>query len=131
VSLVGCLTESGECPERDAFNETGIWITDIPGLPEHHLRYPDLLELIDVPDRDRGTLGIKPEYCERIMAAKDRMIRHGRWKLVYQPLEGDYALRLFDLDNDPTCQQDVSATHPDIREDLWRRSKAFMPDLQG
>ncbi|MDP3585360.1 MAG: sulfatase-like hydrolase/transferase [Thiobacillus sp.] len=130
VSLVGCLTEGDDCPERDAFNETGIWITDIPGLPEHHLRYPDLLELIDVPDRERGTLGIKPEYCERIMAAKDRMIRRGRWKLVYQPLEGGYALRLFDLDSDPTCQHDVSATHPDIRDDLWRRSKAFMPDLQ-
>jgi arylsulfatase A-like enzyme/glycosyltransferase involved in cell wall biosynthesis len=131
VSLVGCLTEGGDCPERNAFNETGIWITDIPGLPDDHLRYPDLLELIDIPDRDRGTLGIKPEYCERIMAAKDRMIRRGRWKLVYQPLEAGYALKLFDLDSDPACQHDVSATHPDIRDDLWGRSKAFIYDLQA
>ena len=130
VSLAVCLTKGGDCPERDAFNETGIWITDIPGLPEDHLRYPDLLELLDIPDRERGTLGIKPEYCERIMAAKDRMIRRGRWKLVYQPLEGNYALRLFDLDSDPSCQHDVSAAHPDVRDDLWRRSRAFMADLQ-
>ncbi|MEW6415630.1 MAG: sulfatase-like hydrolase/transferase [Pseudomonadota bacterium] len=130
VSLAGCLGAGGDCPELDAFNETGIWITDIPGLPDDHLRYPDLLALIDVPDRDRGTLGIKPEYCERIMAAKDRMLRRGRWKLVYQPLEGGYALRLFDLDSDPSCQHDVSDTHPEIRDDLWMRLKAFMPDRQ-
>jgi len=129
VSLVGCLTEGGDCPESDAFNETGIWVTDIPGMLEHHLRYPDLLELIDIPDRERGTLGIRPEYCERIVAAKDRMIRHGRWKLVYQPLEGDYALKLFDLDIDPTCQHDVSSVRPDISDDLWNRLKAFMPEL--
>lgn len=131
VSLAGCLDRADVCPERDAFNETGIWITDIPGLPEQHLRYPDLLELIDVPDRDRGTLGIKPEYCDRIMAAKDRMIRRGRWKLVYQPLETGYALRLFDLDSDPACQHDLSAAHPDIRDDLWGRSKAFISDLRA
>lgn len=131
VSLAGCLAEGGDCPELDAFNETGIWITDIPGLPEDHLRYPDLLALIDVPDHDRGTLGIKPEYSARIMAAKDRMLRRGRWKLVYQPLEGGYALRLFDLERDPGCQHDVSDTHPEIRDDLWMRLKAFMPDRQA
>ncbi|MHB1054201.1 MAG: sulfatase family protein, partial [Thiobacillus sp.] len=119
VSLAGCLNEDGDCPDLDAFNETGIWITDIPGLPEHHLRYPDLLELIDVSDRNRGTLGIKPEYCERIMAAKDRMIRRGRWKLVYQPLEEGYALKLFDLIADPACNADVSGEHPGVCDTLW------------
>jgi hypothetical protein len=77
VSLAGCLATGCErLPELDAFNETGIWITDIPGLPDKHLRYPDLLELMEVPNRASGTLAIKPEYCEtRIMDAKDRMIR--------------------------------------------------------
>ncbi|MCL5059543.1 MAG: sulfatase-like hydrolase/transferase [Candidatus Thermoplasmatota archaeon] len=126
VSLAGCLTDGTACPELDAFNETGIWITDIPGLPVQHLRYPDLLELIDVPDRDRGTLGIKPDYCERIMTAKDRMIRRGRWKLVYQPLEGGHALRLFDLEADPSCRHDVSANHPDLAAELWGKLQAFV-----
>jgi hypothetical protein len=124
---------SGEfdCPELDAFNETGIWLTDIPGLPEKHLRYPDLLELIDIPDHERGTFAIKPEYCHRIMEAKDRMVRRGLWKLVYQPLEDGYSLRLFDLDSDPACQQDVSAQHPDVRDDLWRRLRGSTPELHG
>ena len=62
VSLATCFQPDGNCPKLDAFNETGIWIADIPGLPETHLRYPDLLELMEVPDRASGTLAIKPEY---------------------------------------------------------------------
>jgi arylsulfatase A-like enzyme len=131
VSLAGCLSADSACPELDAFNETGIWITDIPGLPEDHLRYPDLLELIEVPDRVSGTLAIKPEYCNAIHAAKDRMIRRGKWKLVYQPLESGYALRLFDLESDPACQHDVSAQRPDVQADMWGRLKPFMPDPNG
>jgi len=131
VSLAGCLSADRACPELDAFNETGIWITDIPGLPDDHLRYPDLLELIEVPDRASGTLAIKPEYCDAIHAAKDRMIRRGKWKLVYQPLQSGYALRLFDLESDPACQHDVSAQHPEVQADLWSRSKLFMPGLNA
>src|SRR4030095_15684218 len=46
VSLAASLTNPALCPELDAYNETGIWVTAIPGLPENHLRYPDLLELM-------------------------------------------------------------------------------------
>ena len=118
VSLVECLKTDGDCPNLDAFNETGIWIADIPGLPDTHLRYPNLLELMEVPDRSSGTLAIKPEYCEAILAAKDRMIRRGRWKLVYQPLKDGALLRLFDVEADPECKTDVLAQHPDVARTL-------------
>lgn len=121
VSLAGCLSADCACPELDAFNETGIWITDIPGLPENHLRYPGLLELIEVPDRISGTLAIKPEYCKRIMDAKDRMILQGHWKLVYQPLAQGYALLLFDLQTDPDCKTDLSSIHATVRDTLWEK----------
>jgi arylsulfatase A-like enzyme len=119
VSLLACLSPDGNCPELDAFNETGIWIADIPGLPASHLRYPDLLELLEVPNRASGTLAIKPEFCSTILRAKDRMLRRGRWKLVYQPLDSGHLLRLFDLANDPACQHDVSDAHPQVTADLW------------
>jgi arylsulfatase A-like enzyme/GT2 family glycosyltransferase len=128
VSLAACLSADGHCPELDAFNETGIWLTDIPGLPDDHQRYPDLLELMEVPDRASGTLSIKPEYCHAILAAKDRMIRHERWKLVYQPLESGCLLRLFDLDTDAECQNDLSGSHPEIKSKLFKRLKVFLHD---
>ncbi len=126
VSLVDCMKLDSTCPNLDAYNETGIWIADIPGLPDEHLRYPNLLELIEVPNLDSGTLAVKREYCEAIFAAKDRMIRSGRWKLVYQPLASGYLLRLFDLHTDPTCQRDVASIHPDVQRALWKKLQCFI-----
>ncbi|MCA1979803.1 MAG: sulfatase-like hydrolase/transferase, partial [Thiobacillus sp.] len=131
VSLACCLADASRCPELDAFNETGIWIADIPGLPETHLRYPDLLELIEIPQREHGTLAIKHEYCPAILAAKDRMIRRGRWKLVYQPLQHGERIQLFDLQTDPGCHQDLSATHPELSESLRRALTAWIDPLAG
>jgi arylsulfatase A-like enzyme len=126
ISLVPCLVARDGCPNLDAFNETGIWITDIPGQPEQHLRYPDLLELMEVTNFASGTLSIKPKYQDIILTAKDRMIRHGQWKLVYQPLESGHVLRLFDLAADPACQNDVSTQHATVTADLWTRLQAHI-----
>lgn len=119
VSLAKCLRGNAPCPELEAFNETGIWIADIPGMPEEHLRYPNLLELIDVPDRGKGTLAIKEKYNADILNAKDRMLRSGRWKLVYQPLSDGPGLRLYDLETDAACRCDLAVVYPDVRERLW------------
>jgi len=132
VSLAQCFSAQCSYPKLDAFNETGVWIAEIPGMPEHHLRYPDLLELMEVPDRSSGTLAIKSQYQDIILRAKDRMIRHDRWKLVYQPLTNGYLLRLFDLEADPGCQHDVSASEPGITAQMWARLADWMRrDLAG
>jgi arylsulfatase A-like enzyme/glycosyltransferase involved in cell wall biosynthesis len=137
VSLAACLAVDDACPELDAFNETGIWVADIPGLPEYHLRYPDLLELLEVPDRASGTLAIKSEYTQRIMSAKDRMIRRGRWKLTYQPLTHGHIVQLFDVQTDPMCRNNLIEQHPDLAEALWHKLSdwvdcppAKQPDFQ-
>lgn len=121
ISLIACLTHHEHCPQLDAYNETGVWVTDIPGQPEKHLRYPDLLELLEVPDIAGGTLAIKPEYAAHIIAAKDRMIRSGRWKLTYQPLTNSHILQLFDVETDPICRHNVIEQYPDIGAALWHK----------
>ena len=126
VSLASCFTQPGECPQLDAYNETGIWIADIPGLPDTHLRYPDLLELMEVPDHASGTLAIKPEYAPRIREAKDRMIRGGRWKLTYQPLDDGHLLQLFDVVADPMCKENLIDRHPEIADTLWTKLKGWI-----
>lgn len=121
VSLAALL-ENPQVPlNLTAYNETGLWVAHVPGLPEAHLRYPDLLELMDVPNPATGTLGIRPEYQRVVLAAKDRMVRQGKWKLVYQPLEKGSLLRLYDLEQDPECGQDVLSTHPGIAKSLWEQ----------
>jgi arylsulfatase A-like enzyme/GT2 family glycosyltransferase len=130
VSLSPAL--NGEpMPPLAAFNETGIWIADIPGLPDQHLHYPDLLELLEVPDRQSGTLAVKPEYDAVTILAKDRMIRSDRWKLVYQPLNEGYVLRLFDTLSDPNCELDISADEPEVTGRLWARLEAWMSQDPG
>lgn len=133
VSLAACFEQHQHCPQLDAFNETGMWIADIPGLPEEHLRYPDLLELMEIPDRASGSLAIKPEYTMCIMDAKDRMIRRGRWKLTYQPLTHGHILQLFDVVADPMCKQNLIDQHADIAATLWKSLRLWInrtPDSQ-
>ena len=110
-----------ELPELAAFNESGIWLTDLPGMPADHLRYPGLMELLDVPDHESATLEIKACYQERVIEAKDRMIRVGRWKLTYQPLHSGARYCLFDLEADPACSVDVADINPEIVANLRSR----------
>lgn len=118
-SLVPCLDpgREPEDPDLPAFNETGMWLTRLPVIPENHRFYPDLMELLEVPDKRTGTLGIRPEYRRAIIAAKDRMVRRGRWKLTCRPLEPGPSYQLFDMAADPDCRNDVLAGYPAV---AWR-----------
>jgi len=86
VSLAPLVRGEPIDKELAAFYETGVWLTDLPGTPENHLRYPHLPELLEIPDKRLGMISLKPKYADIIIAAKDRMVRVGNWKLTYQPL---------------------------------------------
>jgi arylsulfatase A-like enzyme len=126
VSLLPYM--KGETDEMGlaAFNETGTWLTDVPGLPDGHLRYPNLLHLLEVPNKHIGTLAIKPQYREAIVTAKDRMVCVGSWKLTYQPTHSGPLYALFDLATDPECRRDVAAEHPDIVRQLQSKLSDWM-----
>jgi arylsulfatase A-like enzyme len=126
VSLKPYLDGSGVDMELPALNETGIWVTDVPGMPVNHLRYPDLFDLLEVPDKQTGTLAIKQEYQDVVVKAKDRMIRHGRWKLTYQPLRDGARYALFDVERDPDCLCDVAVEHPKVVADLEARLRRWL-----
>lgn len=128
ASLRGRLDGIAPAEELPAYNETGIWLTSLPGMPENHLRYPDLVELLEVPDKKKGTLAVKAEYLSLIVAAKDRMIRSGQWKLVYQPLTNGYLLKLFDLSRDPECRHDTIKQEPDVARQLWTQLQRLIKD---
>lgn len=126
VSLSDCLQDTRKGVELDVFGETGIWLTELPGTPKGHLRYPDLLDLLTVQDTSSGTISIKPEYAELVIRAKDRMVHRGRWKLVYQPLENGHLLKLFNMETDPGCKLDVGGVNPDVVRELWSTLRSWI-----
>lgn len=114
ISLKQALMSGNLDQELAAYAETGIWVTRVPSLEETHITYPDLPDLLEIPDKRDGTMAIKGAYKDIIIDAKDRMVRTDRWKLVYLPMKNGISHRLFDLHNDPECQVDVSVQNPDI-----------------
>lgn len=126
VSLMPLLKDASEVLELPAFNESGIWFTNLPGMPKDHLRYPHLMDLLEVPNKQSGTLAIKPEFHGPIIAAKDRMIRMGHWKLTYQPLINGALFKLFNLASDPECRQDVYDQYPGVAENLKQQLITWM-----
>lgn len=126
TSLVPIMEDSATDLRLKAYNETGVWIAPAPGLPNGHIIYPNLLDLLDVPDDATGTLAIRDEYRCTVLTAKDRMVRDGRWKLVYQPLEQGKRLTLYDVESDPGCTRDLSSEHPEQVERLWADLREWM-----
>ena len=131
VSLVPYMKGGALDMDLAAFNETGIWLTDLPGMPADHLRYPNLLDLLEVPDKLSGTLAVKPEYRQVVIAAKDRMVRAGSWKLTYQPTTNGSLYALYDLSADPECRNDVATAHQDIVRELQDRLAQLMGGAAG
>jgi arylsulfatase A-like enzyme len=126
ISLMPLMRGNVNALNLAAYNETGIWVTDMPGQHPQHLRYPHLLELLDVPNEDSGTLAIASRYHAIVLEAKDRMIREGNWKLTYQPLVDGYVLSLFDLAHDPDCTHDVFQQYPEHAAHLWNLLSAWI-----
>jgi arylsulfatase A-like enzyme/GT2 family glycosyltransferase len=126
VSLAACMRDPALELGLKAFNETGIWITPMPSLPPQHLAYPGLLALLDVPDHTTGTLAISPAFRERVVVAKDRMIRDGRWKLVFQPLECGMLLSLYDVKSDPGCTRNLVTLEPQVVKRLWEELRTWL-----
>lgn len=126
VSLVPYMKDSTRDSNLAAYFETGIWLAKPPGQPDTHLAYPDLLDLLYVPDRKSGTLAIKDDYSEIIVRARDRMVRLGEWKLVRFPLRDRVVYQLYNLTSDPGCCNDVSNENPAVVQNLMKIMSEYM-----
>jgi len=125
ISLVDVIRGKSSMPELNAYYETGIWFTKIPVLDDDHLLYPELPDLLDVPNKESATIGLKPAARELIRLAKDRALRVGQWKLVRVPCKSGPKWHLFNMGNDPNCERDVGKEYPDIVEALRKHGSEF------
>ena len=128
VSLARLLRGESLGTDLPAFYETGVWLTDLPGTPNNHLRYPHLPELLEIPDKRNGMISLKPKYLDIVIAAKDRMVRRGKWKLTYQPLTDGVIYCLFDIEDDPGCQNNIIERHPQVAEELRSMLDRWLDD---
>lgn len=101
-------------PDLPGLCETGVWLTTPPGQHPDHIKYPDLLEILDVPDKAIGTLGIRDKYTAVVEKARDRMLELGEWRLVIIALEQGPKYELYHIPTDPGCALDLSADRPEV-----------------
>ncbi len=116
-SLVAAL-KGDEVHAESAYFETGLWLAPPPGQHTDHLKYPELIELLEIPEKMIGTLSIKQEFTDVIEKARDRRVKKDQWLLVRLATKNRPIFLLFDTDNDPLCVKDVSENNPDIVQEL-------------
>lgn len=86
---------------------------------------PGAVETLDVdPDFDNN-LVLRPDLHDPVIAAKDRMIRTRRWKLVEIPGHAAPILRLYDIQADPAQTRDLASSRPDVVERLQAALHAY------
>jgi arylsulfatase A-like enzyme len=122
-----------------AYAETGLWFTeDIPGLPgELRLPYPGIARLTEVDTQHADELVLQSSMKPLTLVAKHRMVRDGRYKLLYVPARAGVRWMLFDTAQDPGEERDVAADHPDVVARLqgelwaWMRRDPNMTERDG
>ncbi|CAG1023360.1 sulfatase-like hydrolase/transferase [Methylomonas sp. LL1] len=129
VSLLPYLKDNSN-PNLYAYQETGVWMGKIPGLHPDQITYPDIIELLTIPDIESGTLVIDEKYYPTVIEAKNRSIQNDRWKLLYIPTYHGPVYQLYDLKNDP--YRDVIDLYPDIVAELRPKLDEwiFSPTIQ-
>jgi arylsulfatase A-like enzyme len=124
-SLVPALRGEPLAPAL-AFAETGLWFTRrVPGVPpERRMPYGDLTDLLQIDREHADDLALRPELELPTVAAKHRMVRDARYKLVYVPSRSGAEYLLYDTERDPEELRNVIAVEPGVtnrlRDELWR-----------
>lgn len=75
-------------------------------------------DTLEVDPEFRHNLVLRPEYRERVVAAKDRMVRTARWKLIEIPGKTRPIRRLYDVSVDPQQTRDLAGQGLAVEEEL-------------
>ena len=129
-SLTGYL-DGREKGDRAAYMATGAWLARVAGMADDHVRVPPLIELLEIPDRESGTIAMSETGRALVEAARDRAVRWGRWKLVRVPAVSGPRYALYDSFRPGGGDQ--SERHPEVAQclqralDLWVADPAAAP----
>lgn len=122
---VDALLAPDETDTREVYIETGV--TEPGYWKKGHKKYPfKRLSAKYAIDEATGRVNIKPSFLPHLIAAKDRVMQVGRWKLVWHSMEQGGEAQLFDREADPLNRKDLSQTHPEILADLLGRMTPYL-----
>lgn len=124
-SLLSLLKGSKDRLNLIAYQETGLWLSPMPGMHQNHLHYPNLLEMLDIPDKNSAMLCIGKEFYSQVILAKDRAVRDGHWKLISIPTTDGTVYQLFNVSTDPDCTVNIASQH----QEIFMRLKASLDTL--
>lgn len=81
-------------------------------------------DTLEVDAAFRHNLVLKPSVRAQVIAAKDRMVRTERWKLIEIPGKTRPIRRLYDLSVDPRQRVDLAGTGMAVEDQLaeWLRT---------
>ncbi len=114
VSIAPAL-DGKSTPDEHAFAETELWLGDVPALPDElRLPYPTLAHLTEVDTEHHDEIVLRKDVEDVTTVARHRMVRDGRWKLLYVPTRKGVKYMLFDVVADRAEIHDVAADHPDV-----------------
>ncbi len=113
---VAPMTQAKE--QNVAFYESGMWLGDMPGLPKERFRYPNITELLYVPDPEQGTLAIKESYLTQINRSRLKAVRQGPYQVEQLRLTTGTQL---------SCSEDPYPAAPcDLSQAPWQGLAALL-----
>jgi arylsulfatase A-like enzyme len=115
IPFTSWLKGSGQREHRPFYGETGFPFIQfsVAGVERPQLPPMDEMTMIDGDYNHQFVL--RPEYRERLVAAKQRCLRTRDWKLVCTPTAtGTRHFGLFHLVTDPHAETDLSTSRPEV-----------------
>ena len=116
---------------RPFYGETGFPFIQftVPGVVRPEL--PPMDELTWIDESYNYHFVLKPEYRERLVAAKQRCLATRDWKLVCTPAaDGSRHFGLFHLATDPDGMRDVAAGHPEVLRPMRAALERWMDERE-
>ena len=114
-SFAPWIVEPSTAQSRPFYAETGFPFIQFRVENVQRPPLPPMDEMTFIDDDYDYHFVLKPEYEQRLVDAKERVLRTEHWKLILTPrADGGRHFRLFDLRNDPHCERNIAAEKPEV-----------------
>jgi len=126
IDGVNLLAQSqNQAKDLPIFAETGLWFfpSETQRLKGRQIRFFDGFSPFRF-EKESTSIYLNPEFEESVVMAKHRMIEDDGWKLLYIPTRNGVRWELYNIDNDPHEQTNLSE-RPEANEQLVRLKEAM------